>query len=393
MLSNTSTQQKSAIFAMILVVFSPLGIDLYLASFIKMSSFFEHDMEVTLSIYLFFLGMGQILWGWISDRLGRRPVALTGLLIYSISSILLFSCQHFETLLCLRALQGLGAAAITLTAFVTIRDCFEKQESARYFSLLNASLNVVSSLAPILGSLILTYFSWRANFAFLCGFSLLILVIVYWYMPESLAQKSQSRLPPLFELLKYKSFIVYGIICGFALSLILSHVALSPSILIEKGHVTPTQFSLLFGSNAFLIIVANVMNNKILKKVSSQHVLKIGLILMAISGILMLSFYESNHILAYMVPIYLLSIGYAFMMGPSNALALSEITSNFGSATAVIGAFQMAISGIVSALFGLVQDDVKFYYGMSIVLFVMASLIGIKFLKQPLPFQRAVADA
>tara|TARA_B100001094_G_scaffold329815_1_gene393455 strand:+ start:8932 stop:10119 length:1188 start_codon:yes stop_codon:yes gene_type:complete len=373
-------KKTSAFFSMFLVLFGPLGIDLYIASFIEMSNFFHHDMALSLSVYLFSLGLFQIFWGWLSDRVGRRPVALIGLFIYGLSSFLLFYCEQFESFIFLRGVQGIGAAAIALTAFVTIRDCFEGQEAARYFSLLNASLNIVPSLAPILGSLILSYYSWRENFALLCIFGCFGFIIVLFKMPESLQQKSQSRLPPLLPLLKYKSYIVYGFTCSSALSLILSHVALSPDILINQSGITPVQFSLLFGSNAVIIIIANLLNHRLMENISSHTMLHIGLVLMMVSGVVMSLCFTSTSVVSYIIPIYMLSIGFAFMMGPANALALSEIKKDLGSATAILGAVQMAIPAMISGALSLIQEDIKFYYGLSITLLMLCSFVFIRLL-------------
>lgn len=375
-------KKTSALFALFLVLFGPLGVDLYLASLVNMSTFFHHDMALSISAYLLSLGICQIFWGWLSDRIGRRPIALLGLLIYALSALLLFHCQNYTYFVFLRGLQGTGAAAIALTAFVMIRDCFEGQASARYFALLNASLNLVPSFAPMLGSLILTYYSWRANFAVLgllgcCGF-----IMVLLKMPESLQQTSPSKLPPLLPLLQCKSFVVYGLTCGIALSLILCHVTLSPNILMGTSGVTPTQFSALFGSNSVIILIANLINHKLMGKVSSHTMLKTGLMFMMASGIIMALCAASTSVASYMIPIYMLSIGFALMMGPANALALSEIKQDLGSATAILGASQMAISAIISGGLSLIQAEVKWYYGISMTLLALCSFACIKLLRE-----------
>jgi DHA1 family bicyclomycin/chloramphenicol resistance-like MFS transporter len=378
MKDNKRIKKMSALFSMFLVLFGPLGIDLYLPSIVNMSTFFNHDMALSLSVYLFALGLFQIFWGWLSDRIGRRPVALLGLLVYSLSSAFLFHCQNFESFILWRGFQGIGAAAIALTAFVTIRDCFEGQESARYFALLNASLNMVPSLAPILGSLILSFYSWRENFAVLCILGCFGFILVWFKMPESLQQKSQSKLPPLLPLLQCKRYIAYGFTCSIALSLILSHVTLSPFILMGASGVTPTQFSLLFASNAAVIIVANLLNHRLMGNVSSHTMLTIGLALMLVSGVIMSLCSTATGVVSYMLPIYIMSIGFALMMGPANALALSDVTKDLGSATAILGAVQMAISAMISGALSFIQTDIKFYYGLSITLLTLCSFVLIK---------------
>jgi DHA1 family bicyclomycin/chloramphenicol resistance-like MFS transporter len=377
-LPHSKTQQTSAVFALLLVLFGPLGIDLYLAAFVQMAQEFHHDMGLSLSVYLFFLGVAQLFWGWLSDRVGRRPVALIGLGFYTLASLLLLQCESFALFIAWRAVQGVGAAAIALTAFVTVRDCFEGQSAARYFALLNASLNLVPSIAPLLGSVLLAYASWRANFAFLALLSGLCLLAVWLKMPENLQQTSKSKLPPLKDFLQSKAFVAYGFACAVGLSLILTHVALSPRVLIEGCGVSPTQFALLFGSNAVLILIANLINHKLMQKIASERMLKLGLLLMTCASLLLLFLADIQSVLAYMLPIYLMSVGFAFMMGPANALALSEIKQDLGSATAWLGSFQMGTAALVSGALSAQTDRIQWGFGLAVVFLVCSTWLLIQ---------------
>ena len=127
-------------------------------------------------------------------------------------------------------------------------------------------------------------------------------------MPESLQQTSQSKLPPLFPLLQCKSFVVYGLTCGIALSLIICHVTLSPSILMGASGITPMEFSVLFGSNAVVILIANLINHKLMNKVSSHTMLKTGLVLMMLSGVIM----------SLMTPSFIIFLIFYSLISPTN---------------------------------------------------------------------------
>ena len=142
---------------MSMVVLSPLAIDIYLPSMPTMAAEFSvssSEIQSTLVLFLFAMGVGQILIGPLADRYGRRPIAIFGILLYIASSLFAAMAMEFHWLQLARVLQGLAACSTSIVVFSAVRDCFTPKESARYYSYLNGVICVIPALAPTLGGLL-----------------------------------------------------------------------------------------------------------------------------------------------------------------------------------------------------------------------------------------------
>ena len=185
-LPNPSKLQV-ALLAM-LVLFSPLAIDIYLPALPQISTAFhvEHALaQDTITWFLFAMGVGQLFAGPLADKLGRRTVALGGVSIYALSACLAWAAQSIDMMLIARLLQGLGACATSVAAFATVRDLFGPQKSGRMISYLNGAICFIPALAPILGAWLTQQFGWRSNFSFMAVFAVVVGTILFFQMKES----------------------------------------------------------------------------------------------------------------------------------------------------------------------------------------------------------------
>lgn len=172
----------------LLVLFSPLAIDIYLPALPQISQAFhvEHALaQDTITWFLFAMGVGQLFAGPLADKVGRRTVALGGISIYALSALLAWGAQNIEWMLAARLLQGLGACATSVAAFATVRDIFGPQKSGKMISYLNGAICFIPALAPILGSWLTQQFGWRSNFSFMAGFAMVALVAMCIGMKET----------------------------------------------------------------------------------------------------------------------------------------------------------------------------------------------------------------
>ncbi len=168
--SHISNSKKQMALLTLLVLFSPLAIDIYLPALPLIASTFQVDNALaqdTITWFLFAMGVGQLFAGPLADKLGRRTVALGGITIYAMSALLAWSAQNIEWMLMSRLLQGLGACATSVAAFATVRDIFGPEKSGKMISYLNGAICFIPALAPILGSWLTQQFDWRANFSFM----------------------------------------------------------------------------------------------------------------------------------------------------------------------------------------------------------------------------------
>ena len=337
--------------AILLILFNPLGIDLYLSAMPAMQLHFQGDVALSLSVFIFSLGLGQLLFGPLADRFGRKPVALGGLLLYAAAAFGASRSDSLSGFLALRMLQGLGASASSVCAFTLVRDCFSGNAAAQRYSLLNAALNVVPAMAPLLGGWLTARWGWQSCFLVLGGSAVLASAWLAWKMPETRPAASSAAGPAMGmrQVLATPALRRYGACCATALALIVSYVTLAPMVLIERGGISTTTFGLLFGGNALLVMAASFLGLKLIGRFGQKAMLRYGLNIMLLAGVLLLALSGQPGAWHYMLPIGVLSVGFAWTLGPASGMAMAPFSQAAGRAAALLGCAQMLFASAVSA--------------------------------------------
>ncbi|WP_242704146.1 multidrug effflux MFS transporter [Vibrio coralliilyticus] len=337
----------------LLVLFSPLAIDIYLPALPQISQAFhvEHALaQDTITWFLFAMGVGQLFAGPLADKVGRRTVALGGISIYALSALLAWGAQNIEWMLAARLLQGLGACATSVAAFATVRDIFGPQKSGKMISYLNGAICFIPALAPILGSWLTQQFGWRSNFSFMAGFAMVALVAMFIGMKETNPAPSKE---PVFRpsrymaVLKTPSFIFHASLCMLAMAVILAYVTSAPVVLMENLGLSMNEFTLWFGINAVINIAACMTAPKFMDKYGTHKTLVVGIMTLGLGGVVMLVMAQQQSALAFMLPIFLSSVGFAWVLGAAAGKALAPFGDKAGTAAALLGLFQMSGSGLV----------------------------------------------
>ncbi|WP_158300977.1 Bcr/CflA family efflux MFS transporter [Chromobacterium sp. ATCC 53434] len=363
--------------AILLILFNPLGIDLYLPALPMLQSQFHADASASIGAFVFSLGLGQLLFGPLADRVGRRPVALGGLLVYAVASLLAGHCGTLGGFLLARVLQGLGASASSVCAFTIIRDCFSGNAAARRYSLLNGMLSIVPAMAPTLGSVLVRQYGWPSCFLLLAALALAAFAALAWKMPETRpAAPPRAERAGSAELLRHPELLRYGACCCTALGMILGYVTLSPKVLIADGGVSPAVFGLLFGANALLIMAASFVGLRLIGRFSQQTLLHWGLGLMALSGALLLALSGKSGAWHYMGPVAVLSVGFAFTLGPASSLAMAPFAHAAGRAAALLGCAQMLFAAVLSAALAALPLPGEWALGGAALLLPLACLLA-----------------
>jgi DHA1 family bicyclomycin/chloramphenicol resistance-like MFS transporter len=167
---------------------SPLGINMYLPSMPGMARALGVDfttIQLTLSLYLAAMALGQLVIGPLSDRFGRRPVLLIGLMVFVIGSLLCLTAQNVGLLIFGRAVQAVGGTAgITLSRAI-VRDLYGRNQVASMIGYVTMGMAVAPMIAPTIGGVLETLFGWRASFAFLMVFGGVVLLFAFWYLSET----------------------------------------------------------------------------------------------------------------------------------------------------------------------------------------------------------------
>ncbi|TDR80227.1 multidrug effflux MFS transporter [Paludibacterium purpuratum] len=362
--------------ALLLILFNPLGIDLYLSALPAIERHFQANVSASISVFVFSLGLGQLLFGPLADRFGRRPVALLGLVLYAASAGLASLTTHLSAFLLLRLAQGLGASASSVCAFAVIRDRFAGDAAARRYNLLNGALNIVPALAPVLGGWLSLQLGWQSCFWLLTVSALAAAGLLAWQMPETRIEQPGNRAPlPLIKVLAHPAMLRHGFCCCTSLGLIISYVTLAPTVLIARGGVGTTDFGLLFGGNALLIMAASFVSLRTIGRFKLRHVLRTGLACMLLAGGVMLALSGQAGAWHYMLPVGILGIGFACTLGPAGSLAMAPFGAMAGRAAAVLGCSQMLFASALSATLAALPLPPEWALGGAIILLVGTNLL------------------
>lgn len=377
---SSPSKLQVALLAM-LVLFSPLAIDIYLPALPQISETFhvEHALaQDTITWFLFAMGVGQLFAGPLADKLGRRTVALGGISIYAVSACLAWAAQSIDMMLMARLLQGLGACATSVAAFATVRDLFGPEKSGKMISYLNGAICFIPALAPILGSWLTQEFGWRSNFSFMAGFAVIVGAILFFQMKESnpaTEKVAVFKFERYWSVLKTPSFIFHASLCLMAMAVILAYVTSAPVVLMENLGLSMNEFTFWFGINAAFNIIAAFTAPKFMDRFGTYKTLVVGILLLGLAGALMLVLANQVTALAFMFPIFLSSVGFAWILGASAGKALEPFGDRAGTAAALLGLFQMSGSGLLVGTMQRMQLEPQVMIALQMFLIVPALFV------------------
>ncbi|CAX59961.1 multidrug effflux MFS transporter [Erwinia billingiae] len=347
--------QKFTLLLLSLVLLAPLGIDLYLPTLPDIALGLNTPVttiQTTIPLFLLVMGLGQIVAGPLVDNFGRKPIAIAGLLLYLLGSILAATATGWPQFLTARIVQGCAVCCTAVVAFSGVRDRLEGDEAARAYGFLNGALNIVPALAPMLGGFLADAYGWRAPFWFLTGYALVIGLMIWRFLPETrpagtLAVKG-IPLRQYAQILREPRFLAFTFANAGAMGMVLTYVSLAPQVLMTEGKLTALQFSIAFGANGFWIMLVSVLVNKMIRKLGRPICLAIGSLAMAagaltmLGGMLIFPAGMQTSWALYMFPVAISVAGLAFTVGPATSYALEPYQQQAGVASALAGFIQMA---------------------------------------------------
>jgi DHA1 family bicyclomycin/chloramphenicol resistance-like MFS transporter len=347
--------QKFTLLLLSLVLLAPLGIDLYLPTLPEIATGLNTPVttiQTTIPLFLLVMGLGQIVAGPLVDNLGRKPIALAGLLLYVLGSILAATATGWPQFLTARIVQGCAVCCTAVVAFSGVRDRLEGDDAAKAYGFLNGALNIVPALAPMLGGFLADAFGWRAPFWFLTGYALAIGLLILRFLPETrpagtLAVKGLP-LRQYAQILRQPRFLAFTFANAGAMGMVLTYVSLAPQVLMTEGKLSALQFSVAFGANGFWIMLVSVLVNKTIRKLGRPICLALGSLAMAAgavtmwAGMVIFPTEMQTSWALYMFPVAISVAGLAFTVGPATSYALEPYQQQAGVASALAGFIQMA---------------------------------------------------
>ncbi|NEZ04887.1 multidrug effflux MFS transporter [Wenzhouxiangella sp. XN201] len=342
------------------VAIGAFALDTYLPAFPDIAADLGVDLPAvgrTLSVYVFVLGLAQLVGGPLSDRYGRRVVLFSGLGIFAVASVMVALSESLGAMMFWRMVQATGGACCAVSVPAIVRDRTHGQASASLFSLIGIVMLVAPALAPAIGSLLLYQFSWPAIFVFLAAYAVVVAVTLQRFLFRNLPAAAKIRTPAYTLVTNYIQVVSHGTTMRFiaiqtlAFSVMLVFITHASFIYQGWFGVSNGAFSLLFAANVVAMVTANLLNRRLLKSFHSTQILRAGCVIQAVAVLLLVVTLTSEGGLLPVALCLVVTGGCLGVIIPNNiANALEFFPKLGGTASAMLGASQFALGGLISAL-------------------------------------------
>jgi DHA1 family florfenicol/chloramphenicol resistance protein-like MFS transporter len=316
-------------------------------------------VQLTLSLYMLMLGAGQMLFGPLSDRIGRRPVLLGGALLFAASSLLLAATSSAALFVLLRLLQAAGASAALVATFATVRDVYAvRPEGAVIYSLLGAILSFVPALGPVAGAVIADHFGWRAIFLLLGGLMLAAMLNALQGWPETRPAASAGATIRIGAILADAHFRTYTMGFSAAMGAFFVFFSTAPRILIDHAGFSGLAFSLSFATAAAVMILSARLAGRFVARWGTAGSLARGMGLL-LAGALLLGIGEvlfTPSFASFVLPMWVIAVGIVLTTAVTANGALAAFGQTAGTAVALYFCVESLIVGCIGTLFVLLLD-------------------------------------
>ncbi len=367
-----------------LTAFAPLSTDMYLASFSSLAETFGTDegrVQLSLSVFFFGLSVGQLIYGPLVDRFGRKPPLIAGLVIFTLASAAIVVAPTVESFIALRLCQALGGCAGMVVSRAIVADLFDEHGSARFLSQMMLVQGLAPIVAPLLGGYILAVAPWEAIFVVLTLFGVGCLVATLRGLPETLPPDRRHAVGiagigrAFGEVIANRAFMAPALSGAFAAACIFAFITGSPFVYMHLHGVDQQHYGWLFGLNAFGMIVASQLNRLLLRWFSTRRVMAGALAFNVAMGIVLVAL-AADVPLPMLVALLMLCLSTGPLIGAnSTAIAMSHVGAHRGTASSVLGVMQFAVASLASAAVGLLHNGTVYpMVGIILAGGVLASL-------------------
>lgn len=348
-----------------LVAIGPFAIDTYLPALPSMASDFGvkiSAIERSVSLYLIGAAIGQLFSGPLSDRIGRKPVAVVGLLLFCATSLAIAAVRDVIWLDVLRVIQAIGGGVTVITSGATVRDHFQGREAAKMMTAIGLVMLIAPLIAPAVGTALMHAGGWQTIFHALALYSLFLLGVVLFALPPEkrrTAPEHASLVTRWWRVLRHAPGPLLILCNGFSFSVMFAFITDSAFLYLEFYDVGEHLFPLLFGANVVAMLVMNRVNMLLLRRVEPHQIMWGGLCALVVTVLAtgLLFHFASQPPLWLVVPA-LMAIGgmVALIMPNGIATLLHQFPRDSGSATGLNGSGQFLLAGGMGTLLSLLHD-------------------------------------
>ena len=353
------------VFLGLMTAMAPLSTDMYLPALPTM----QLDMgisaslaQMTLTMTMLGMALGQIFAGPVSDRYGRKGPLTIGMLVFTLTTVGCVLAENIIVFLFFRFMAGFAGASGIVIARAIARDVCEGPELTKFFAMLMMVNGLAPILAPVIGGQILLFTSWRGVFVILVLVGIFQLLAALMYQETLPAAKRIPGLKDSFakfpQLLKDRYFLGHCLVQCFVFGAFFSYLAGSSFIFQNIFHVSPQTYSLIFGGIGAGLLLSGMLPARLAGRVPDEKLLHVSLVLPLLGSVLLFIAFYFQAGMAIILPVLFLTIVPLSVMGAASfSLALSRQGKNAGSASALIGFFSMILGGCMMPLVGIAGEN------------------------------------
>lgn len=380
-----------------LTALGPFSIDMYLPGFSGIAKDLHTTVaKVSMSLSSYFIGIsaGQLLYGPLLDRFGRKKPLFIGLLVYILASLGCVYVADIDSFILLRFVQAIGSCAATVASVAMVRDLFPVKDIPKVFSLLMLVLGLSPMLAPTIGGYVTEDYGWHTVFFILMCMGIAILIAAQIGLPNSYKPDTSISLKPkpiisnFLKVLKEPQFFTYAFTGSISFSGLFTYVAASPIIFMDIYHVDAKTYGWIFAFMSVSFIGSSQLNSVLLKKFSSEQMIFGALITQSVIASVFLILAVNNLLGLYeTIAMLFLFLGCLGISNPNTAgLTMAPFAKNAGSASALMGAIQLGLGALASFAVGVFVKDsvapmVVIMTSTTIIAFIVLN-IGKRFIKE-----------
>ena len=360
---KVQSKKQSPIFVIILGALTAIGalsIDMFLPGLPEIKNDFHtttSNAQLTLSLFMIGLALGNLFAGPISDATGRKKPLWISMFIYTLASLGIVFVTNIEVMIALRFIQGVTGGAASVISRAIASDMYKGKELTKFLSLLMLVNGVAPVIAPAIGGIILSFAVWRMVFIILTVFGILMVIGSLTKVPESLQEdeKDSNGIKEMFKnfkhLLATPKFVLPMLIQGFSFIMLFTYISASPFIIQKIYGMSALQFSIMFAAIGITLIISSQLVGILVDRIERRQLLKIVTYIQVL-GVVIVAMTLLNHL-----SFWILVIGFIVLVAPVTAvaslgfsIAMDESTKGRGSASSLLGLVQFLLGGLMSSL-------------------------------------------
>jgi DHA1 family bicyclomycin/chloramphenicol resistance-like MFS transporter len=340
----------------------PLSMDMYLPSLPDIAHVLQAPtarVQLTVSSYLIGFAVGQVIYGPVSDRHGRRPVLLAAVALYLISTLVCAATPSVTPLIGARFLQGIGGSGSIVLARAVVRDLYSGVQAARELSLMGSISAFAPIVAPMIGGVLQTAFGWRASFIAMAAFAVVALVVAGRLLPETLRQRARqpislsSVVGGYGAVLRHRGFLVYLGILTISYAGLFAWISGASVVLQGIYGLSAVAFGFTFALGAAGYMLGATVATRLVVRLGLDRTMGLGVMVLAAGGLALAAVVAAGIPGVWLVAamaIYLAGLGLS--MPQAMAGALTPFPDRAGTAASLMGLVQQTVAAVVAAIVG-----------------------------------------